>query len=155
VIDSLTVPIEEFDLEGFLEAYRRFHRDWAGDDRADLSVDVLKRHGDTPLSLYEGRDLRGELLERGWLLFFPLHEPLATETALCIDGTRRRSEEFDIGVTDGYGFLVEVSEGQISLHPALYDHSSGAVPRLELQGRCSCLEEMMSRFGRRFVRATD
>jgi hypothetical protein len=152
LIDSLTVPLRDFDLEGFLDAYRRFHRDWSGDDRADLSVAVMRRHGDTPVSLFEDRDLTGELMDRGWLLFFPMHEPLATETAQCVDGLRRNCEEFDIGVTDSYGFLVEVGEGRISLHPALYD-GSRAVPRLDLQGRCGVLDEAMEGFARRFVRS--
>ena len=60
------------------------------------------------MPIYEDRDLISELTERGWLLFFQLHEPLADDTALCIDGTRVASDEFDIGVADGYGFLVEV-----------------------------------------------
>jgi hypothetical protein len=115
-----------------------------------------KRFGDTPLSVYEGRDLRGELLERGWLLFFPVHEPLATETALCIDGERRDSGEFNIGVADEYGFLVEVGGDRITLHPALYDGSSRTIPALDLQGRCgTVIEDMMERFGRRFVRASE
>jgi hypothetical protein len=152
MIDSLTVPLIQFDLEGFIEAYRRFYRAWAGDEfDPAFSVPVLQRHGDTPMVLLEDRDLLGELLDQGWLLFFAMHEPLAAQTALCIDGVRRACAEFDIGVSDSYGFLVEVEDYLISLHPALYDHSSREVPTLDLQGRCSVLDGCMDRFVRGFI----
>jgi hypothetical protein len=153
MIDSLTVPLIQFDLEGFIDAYRRFYRAWAGADvDPDFSVPVMQRHGETPMVLFEERDLLGEILDREWLLFFAMHEPLAGETALCIDGVRRKSADFDIGVSDNYGFLVEVEDYLISLHPALYDGTSGTVPTLDLQGRCSVLDDCMEDFARRFVR---
>jgi hypothetical protein len=77
-----------------------------------------------------------QLTERGWLLFFQLHEPLADDTALCIDGSREPSDKFDIGVADGYGFLVEVRDGQVNLHPALYN-GSGPMPSIDHQAHCS------------------
>jgi hypothetical protein len=92
------------------------------------------------------------LLEHQAKVFFPMHEPLADEMALCIDGARRRVEDFDIGVADAYGFLVEVHDGQVSLHPALYDGSSGPLPTITLQGQCSVLDGCMEKFARRFVK---
>ncbi len=112
----------------------------------------MQRFGDTPMPLYEERNLQEELVDRGWLLFFQMHEPLVEETVLCIDGTRLPSEAFDIGDADGYGFLVEVHENQISLHPALYDGSSGPVPTLDLQAHCSVLDQPMERFARQWIR---
>ena len=32
MIDTITVPLDEFDLPGFIDAYRDFYRSWAGDD---------------------------------------------------------------------------------------------------------------------------
>ena len=81
----------------------------------------VERFGDVPMPVDEDRDLISELTERGWLLFFQLHEPVADNTALCIDGSRVASDGFDIGVADGYGFLVEVRDGTVNLHPALYE----------------------------------
>ena len=107
--------------------------------------------GDVPMPRNEDRDLISELTELGWLLFFQLHEPLANDTAQCIDGSREPSEAFDIGVADGYGFLVEVRDGNVHLHPALYDGSSGPVPSLDLQALCSVLDEKMQAFAQRFV----
>jgi hypothetical protein len=154
MIDSVTVPLGQFDLEGYLEGYRQFYRAWAGEDAdADASVPVLRTFGDTPQPVYDNRDLAGELLNRGWLLFFSMHEPLVDDTALCIDGLRREVGAFDIGPADTYGFLVEVRDGRVSLHPAFYDGSSGPAPTVEFQAHCSVLDEPMARFAARFVRS--
>jgi hypothetical protein len=153
MIETLTVPQDRFDLDGFIAAYRAFYRAWAGDDAdPDMSVPAMEGFDTTPTPLYEKRDLEEELVNRGWMLFFQLHEPLGADSALCIDGQRRDVEEFDIGVADGYGFLVEVHDGQVSLHPALYDGSSGPFPTVALQGQCSVLDECMTDFAKRFVR---
>lgn len=152
MIATITVPLDEFDLRGFIDAYREFYRSWADDDISpDQSVTVAERFGDVPMPVYDDRDLFEELTEQAWLLFFQLHEPLAAETAFCIDGKREQSEEFDIGVTGAYGFLVEVHDGQVSLHPALYDGSSGPLPRFDLQAHCSVMDEKMKSFAEQFI----
>ena len=61
------------------------------------------------------------------------------------------SDEFDIGVADGYGFLVEVRDGNVNLHPALYDGSSGPIPSIDLQAHCSVMDEKMKAFAQRFI----
>jgi hypothetical protein len=152
MIETLTVPLDKFDLNRFIEAYRAFYREWAGDDfDPDQTVPFMEQFDSTPTPLRVDRDLAEELVERGWKLFFQMHEPLADDQALCIDGKRRDADDFDIGVADGYGFLVEVHDGQISLHPALYDGTSGPFPTIDLQGRCSVLDGCMAKFARRFV----
>ena len=155
MIDTITAPLAKFDLPGFLDAYRAFYRSWAGDDMDDVdtdkSVTVCERFVDVPMPVYEDRDLVAELTERGWLLFFQLHEPLADDTARCIDGSREPSDDFDIDVADGYGFLVEIRNGIVSLHPALYDGSSGPLPSLDLQTHCSVMDEKMKAFAHRFI----
>jgi hypothetical protein len=151
MIDTITVPLERFDLTGFIGAYRRFHRQWAGEEAdTDSSVSIMDKFGGTPEPFPEDSDLLEELA-KGRLLFFVMHEPVVAEDALSIDGSRRGVEEFDIGPADSYGFLVEVHDGQVSLHPALYDGSGGR-PTLDLQGKCSLLDNGMERFARRFVR---
>ena len=153
MIDTITVPLAAFDLEGFIDAYRAFYRSWAGDALdPDGAVLIAERFGDVPMPLYEGRDLIEELTERGWLLFFQLHEPLADDTVLCIDGRHEPSDAFDIGVADGYGFLVEVRDGNVNLRPALYDGSSGPVPSIDLQAHCSVMDEKMKESAQRFIR---
>ena len=91
MIDTITVPLAQFDLEGFIDAYREFYQSWAGDELdPDGAVLVVERFGDVPMLVDEDRNLILELTERGWLLFFQLHEPFADDTALCIDGSRER-----------------------------------------------------------------
>jgi hypothetical protein len=154
MIESLTVPLEKFDLDGFVEAFRKVARKWLGPEfDPDWVVTVMERFDDTPTPLHEDRDLAQELLERKWKLFFPMHEPTADYRALCIDGKRRNTDKFDISEADNYGFLVEVhDDDQISLHPALYDGTSRPFPCIELQGRCSVLDACMTAFARRFVK---
>ena len=154
MIESLTVPLEQFDLAGFIKAYRKFARKWLGRDfDPDWAVTVLERFDAMPLPLHEDRELTEELVERKWKLFFPMHEPTAVYRALCIDGKRRDTDDFDINLEDAYGFLVEVHDGdQISLHPAFFDGTSCPFPTIELQGRCSVLDDCMTAFARRFVK---
>ena len=120
MIDTITVPLAKFDLPGFLDAYREYYRSWAGDDTddvdADKSVSVCERFVDIPMPVYEDRDLIAELTERGWLLFFQLHEPLTDDSVLCIDGSRESSDDFDIG--RGGWLRVPGGSPQWNRHPA-------------------------------------
>lgn len=153
MIDTIQAPLDRFDIDAFLQGYRNMYRAWAGEDvDADQSVSIVERFGDPPVPVRQAVDLREELLERGRLVFFQLHEPLGTDTAVCIDGSREPSENFDIGVADGYGFLVEIRDGVVSLHPALYDGSSGPFPSLDLQAHCAVLDEKMKRFAESCIR---
>ena len=152
MIETITVPFDQFDLTGFIEAYRSFYRQWSGVADADASVIVLEKFDNIPMPVLEDRDLFEELLELKWKLFFFLNQLLADDTTLCIDGEYRNSEDFDIGVADGYGYLIEVHDDKISLHPALYDGSSGPFPTLTLQGHCSVMDECMQHFAAQFIR---
>jgi hypothetical protein len=153
MIETLTVPLGRFDLDGFVAAYCGFYHRWAGDSsEPDASLWVVTRFDDTPTPFPQGESVTEALLEHGGKVFFPMHEPLADDRALCIDGARLFSEDFDIGVADAYGFLVEVHDGQVSLHPALYDGTSDPFPTIDLQGHCGVLDECMERHARRFVK---
>ncbi|MCG3775235.1 MAG: hypothetical protein JW395_2066 [Nitrospira sp.] len=85
-------------------------------------------------------------------VFFMMYEPPADEWFLCIDGKKRKSEDLDINVEDGCGFLVEVEDDTLSLHPAPCDGSSRSIPQLTLQGTCSVLEEPMNKFLSKFTK---
>jgi hypothetical protein len=153
MIDTLTVPLGSFDLFGFLDAYRAFVARWAGEGvSAVSSLFILRRHGDTPRPMPGGVDPIKALLEQGNLVFVPVHEPAAADTVRLIDGSEVETERLDIGVADLYGFLLERHDGNLSLHPALYDGTSGPFPTLDLQGTCSVLDEQVSRFSRQFLR---
>jgi hypothetical protein len=149
--DTLTTLLEQYDLGGFIAAYRQFHFEWAGGDTdPDASLYAMHGFGGTPMPFPPGRPPAEELLA-GSLLFFPMHEPLVADSALCCDGLRRDVEDFDIGDSDAYGLLVEVHDDKLSLHPTLLDGSSGRVPTLDLQGHCSVLDEPLRRFATQFV----
>ena len=153
MIESLTVPLEQFDLDGFIEAVRKVARKWVSRGRGpDACVLVMEKFDYPPVTVFEGRELVEELVARGWKLFFPTHEPAAAERPLCIDGKRRKADDFELGEADNYGFLVEVHGDHISLHPALYESGGGPFPAITLQGRCGVLDACMTAFARRFVR---
>jgi len=153
MIESLTVPLEQFDLAGFIKAFRKVARKWVSRETGpDACVLVMEEFDYPPVTLFEGRELVEELVDRGWKLFFPMHEPAAAERPLCIDGKRRRADDFALGEVDNYGFLVEVHGDHISLHPALYESGCGPSPTITLQGRCGVLDDCMTAFAKRFVR---
>jgi hypothetical protein len=158
MIDSLTLPLSSFDLRAFVADYRKFYRKWSGEDSLVYFVVGVRKHGDTPSHFLEEDAGNGEVAildavtEDGLKVFFMLHEPAADDRFLCIDGKKRNSEDLDINLEDGYGFLVEVEGDNISLHPALYDGSSRSIPQLTLQGTCSVMEGAMMEFVNKFVR---
>ena len=157
MIDSVTLPLSSFDLKAFIAAYRKFCRKWSGEDSVTHLIVGIKRHGDRPDNFLEediedeGEAIRDALTEDGLKVFFMLHEPAADERFLCIDGMKRHSNDLDINLEDGYGFLIEVEDNIISLHPALYDGSSRSIPQLTLQGTCSVLEGPMMEFVNKFI----
>jgi hypothetical protein len=159
MIDSLTLPLSNFDLKGFIAGYRKFFRKWSDEDSVVYFVVGIKTYGDTPSHFLDDDPEDEELAvvkaltDGGLKVFFMLHEPSADDRFLCIDGKKRKSEDLDINLEDGYGFLVEVEGDKISLHPALYDGSSRSIPQLTLQGTCSVLEGPMMEFVQKFIRS--
>lgn len=156
MIDSLTIPWSQFDLAGFISAYQDFHRDWSGRDSVAYFIVGMKRYDSIPGNFLDDDDPDpsssiAEHLHDGLKVFFMMHEPPADDQFLSVDGQKRNSEDLDIGLEDGYGFLVELDDQIIHLHPALYD-GSDAPPSITLQGACCILEEPMMSFVQRFVR---
>jgi hypothetical protein len=158
MIDSLTLPLSDFDLPAFIAAYRKFCRKWSGESSVTHLIVGMKKHGDIPSNFLEedaGDEegaIHAALTKEGLKVFFMLHEPTADDRFLCIDGKKRESEDLDINLEDGYGLLVEVEGDKISLHPALYDGSSRSIPQLTLQGTCSVMEGPMMEFVTTFIR---
>ena len=160
MIDSLVLPLSDFDLPAFIAAYRKFCRKWSGESSVSHLIVGLKTHGDTPTAFLdedasdedEDEAILNALTEGGLRIFFMLHEPAADDRFLCIDGKKRNSEDLDVNLEDGYGFLVEVEGDKIGLHPALYDGSSRSLPQLTLQGTCSVMEGPMMEFVKKFTR---
>lgn len=159
MIDSVTLPLSSFDLAAFIAGYRKFCRKWSGEDSVVHLIVGMNKHGDTPTNFLEEdtedeeRAIQDALTEAGLKVFFLMHEPAADDRFRCIDGKKRDSEDLDITLEDGYGFLAEVDDDKISLHPALYDGSSRSIPQLTLQGTCSVMEGPMMEFVNRFIRS--
>lgn len=158
MIDSVTLPLSSFDLKGFIAEYGQFHQKWSKDDPLAYFLVGMEKHGDIPTNfLADDEEDHEEAIHQALVsdrakIFFMLHEPAGDDRFLCIDGKQRDSEDLDINLKDGYGFLVEVDGENISLHPALYDGSSEDYPQLTLQGTCSVVEKPMMKFLQRFVR---
>ena len=158
MIDSVTVSLDTFDLRGFVDTCADFHKTLSGGGCFPASLLGIVKHGDTPSQAFDDdadvEDVMAMLQAGEAKLFFLMHEPIADNKFLCIDGEHRDSDDVDIGVADGYGYLVEVDDLSVSLHPALYDGSSGPYPRIDLQGTCSVLEKPMKQFVSRFMKAS-
>ena len=154
MIDTITVALDDFDLAGFIEAYRRLYRSWARPEaNPDVSVPAIRHFGDAPEAIHAERDLVGELVDMGWLLFFQVHEPLITAPGLCIDGSHVDPDCLVVGPADGFGFLVEVRDGMIHLHPAFYDGTANEDnPTIVLKDHCGVLDETMQQFAMRFIK---
>ena len=157
MIDSVTLLLSSFDLSAFIAAYQKFCRKWSGQDSVAHLILGMKRHGDTPTNFLdedatdEEKALLDALTEDGLKVFFVMHEPAADERFRAIDGKKCHSDDLDTNPEDGYGFLVEVEDNKISLHPARYDGSSRSIPHLTLQGTCSVLERPMMEFVNKFI----
>jgi len=153
MIDNITVPLAEFDLAAFVDGYRTFYNKWAGEDiDADRSICLMESLDDIPMPNHDGLDPVNLILKKETMVYFQMHEPLADDKALCIDGERRNADGFDIGVADGYGFLVALEGQNICLYPVLYDGSSDRLPTITLQGTCSVLEKCMVTYAERFIK---
>ncbi len=118
MIDSISVPLEEFDFVRFFAAIEEFCCCCAPDEERDHRfIHALKQHGDIPLPPPEGQNVIKALLKGELMLFFPMHQPLVATGALAVDGRRRPFRSFGIRCRDAYGWLVEVHDGMVSLHP--------------------------------------
>jgi hypothetical protein len=140
----LVLPLERFDLEAFLDAYWEAHRGWCADPPL-----VVDRQAEPLATLDAGPDeWLDELLDRGRALFLPAHER-AVDDPLCLIGCRHDGERLGLGLLEGYGYLVEVEGGVVSIRPALYDAGSSVV---RPGGPCGSLAGCMATFLRHFVR---
>ena len=151
MIDTYTYSPEHFDLDAMFEAYCDFVRSWDYDVDPVESVILLDGFDAVPMPNYDGIAPRSALVEDGTLVFLGLHQTPADDTTLCVDGTHEDSDNLDIGLGDVYGILVELRDGTLSIHPALYDGSSGPRPSVTIQGTCSCMEKRIDKFVRRFA----
>jgi hypothetical protein len=139
----LVLPLERFDLEAFLDSYWLARKEW---DEPPL---VLDRRGRPLLTLDDHPDeWADELLGRGRALFLPAHER-AVDDPLCVSGCRHDGEGLGLGLLEGYGYLVEVVAGVVSIRTALYDAGAFVVhPQRPCGSLAACLATFLGHFVR-------
>ncbi len=137
----LVLPLEQFDLEAFLDSYWQARKGW---DEPPL---VLDRRGRPLRTLDDHPDeWSDELLGRGRTLFLPAHER-AVDDPLCVGGCRHDGEGLGLGLLEGYGYLVAVSGGVVSIRTALYDAGAFVVhPRSPCGSLAACLATFLGHF---------
>lgn len=155
-MQNRTFPLSAFALGEFIAAFTEFYCWWSESEvDGSVAVSLLDRFGNTPTPSNEERDLTVELIDHGKLVFFPFHEPITADEIKCLDRSTFLDDEadskIDIGVSDSYGYLVEVREGAITFYPASYDGSSGPHPSLDVQHECGVFDDQMETFLDRFV----
>jgi hypothetical protein len=147
VIDTYQCSKLRFDYQ---ELKRRFEAFLSAEDDPAVGFDdwvcVFKEWGAPPMPGMNIQATLDEMVDDGLRVFLPVHFPTLDEPVLCIDLERRDPDDFDIGVSDSYGFVLELDGENVLLHPALYDGTSGPIPRIYLQATCSCMEEPMRQF---------
>ena len=84
-----------------------------------------------------------EPLENSKLVFFPFHEPITGDEVKCLDGSVYVEDDDEpqlgVGAADGYGYLMQVRDGQITIRGALYDGSSGPCRAWRCGTSAACL----------------
>ena len=166
-METITIPLERFELDRFVAAYEQFHG-----GRPGGAACVMERSGDTPVPLSNidtDEIVRGASPDRGpiqrmvldgqKLVFLDFHEAFADTNVRCLDGDTYDDDEapsdsdrLDIGVADSYGYVVEVRDGNVNLYSGLYDGSSGPFPTVELQHKNGIFDQRMTTFAMGFVR---
>jgi hypothetical protein len=137
------LPLEQFDLEAFLDSYWQARKGW---DEPPLSLD---RRGKPLQTLDDHPDeWADELLVRGRAIFLPAHER-AADDPLCVVGCRHDGDMLGLGLLEGYGYVVKVKNGVVTIRTALYDAGSFTIqPRRPRGSLAYCL----AAFVRQFVR---
>jgi hypothetical protein len=140
----LLLCLECFDLEAFLDSYAEAQKQWCAEPPL-----VIDRQAGPLATLDAGPDeWADELLDRGRVLFFPAHER-AVDDPRCVIGCRHDGDALGLGLLEGYGYLVEVEAGVVSVQPALYDAgASVACPREPCGSLAACLATFLEHFVR-------
>jgi hypothetical protein len=138
------LPLKRFDLEAFLDLYWQARKGW---DEPPL---VLDRRGKPLLTLDDHPDeWADELLVRGRTIFLPAHER-AADDPLCVGGCRHDGEPLGLGLLEGYGYVVKVTDGIVTISTALYDAGTFSVlPRRAVGSLAFCLANFVEQFVRR------
>jgi hypothetical protein len=137
-------PLELFDLEAFLDLYWQARKGW---DEPPLALD---RRGKPLMTLDDHPDeWADEVLVKGRTIFLPAHER-ATDDPFCVGGCRHDGDALGLGLLEGYGYVVKVTNGVVTISTARYDAGSFTVqPERPGGSLASCLANFVGQFIRR------
>lgn len=107
MIDSATFSVTGFDLASLFSKAAKLHTWWSREDAGwESGLSILESFSSPPYPNYDQLD-PVDLLDEGYLIFVPVHEPASGDCVKCIDGDVRSSDELDIDVGDSYGVLIK------------------------------------------------
>jgi hypothetical protein len=128
-LDEIKMPLDTFDLTGFIGRDVNFVRELgAGNPAPITAIPVVERNGLTP-NLYENatdRTLHDELVKEHKAIYFPFSSSNTGKPVLCADGreysvpkpeNRKNDESVDLTMdsTETVGFVVKASHDQLSV----------------------------------------
>ena len=162
------IPLENFDLEGFvgkIESYLKV-RIWS-DLNPFLVMEAMDEINGQPYSAFENAiDLIESLKGGQQLVFFPFAD-YDEDGTICADGKLYKEgreqeiedgevieETFFVGMEESLGFLVQLEGGDLVFRPAMYICGAciAPPPRVDLVDDCDFLEQPMTRFLEEFVK---
>ncbi|MDP4145279.1 MAG: hypothetical protein Q8936_12485 [Bacillota bacterium] len=165
-MDEIKIPLNNFDLTGFIGRIVSFESELGTGNPAPLTViPVVEANGSTP-NLYEqavDRIPHDELVKEGKTLYFPFSSSNTGDPVLCVDGRkhyvpksedreRYESSTLTMSPTETVGFLVRVSGNQVIIQFAKqisgYSVTSASVQPLKQAGD---FEDGMKAFIQSFI----
>jgi hypothetical protein len=155
---EIRLPLEKFDLKALLKRTTRFLKDQVSPE-VDPTYPIvwIQSLEDVPVFGPEsGWDVLSALADEGKRVFFPFAFTDVDGTLTCADGNtygpapddEDSVDEVIIGIEDSVGFLVQVSEGYVTLNSAVHGGGgcTGPAPGVDLYPNCGVLEEPMNDF---------
>lgn len=128
-MDEVKMPLNTFDLTGFIGRTVNFVRELgAGNPAPITAIPVVEKNGLTP-DLYESatdRTLHDELVKENKAIYFPFSSSNTGEPVLCANGKeysvpkpegkhKYESTEHTLDSTETVGFIFKVSGDQLSI----------------------------------------
>jgi hypothetical protein len=144
-------PLKDFDLDRFLNVNLMFATKLADMTNGDHNNIAVISHYIAEFEEFDGvRELK-EALKNGKLLFLMFHERFSIDEAsvLCVDGEMEVSWRFGGMEDHNYGFLVQLTDEQLFIHPYLLidpDHKKTKEVTVEEVEHCGQFDARMTYF---------
>ena len=162
---QIHIPLEYFDIEAFLnETIDYLKKQVSPEVDPTYGIVWVESPGDVPVYGPEnGRDVAAAIKEERKMVFFPFAYADQDGLFVCSDGNSYKATDDEedsehgirIGLEDSLGFLIKIEGDRVVINSAI--HAGGVCPgplaSVDLCGDCGALEEPMTKFVERFVRA--